>query len=116
MGEYTILSIQVYGLAVIISLLVAVVIRVVVSLLSALEKKTDHVAPITAAPAAAVSETRDEHIVAISAAVWAMIGSHRIVHIEPTGRGRVWTAGGRIAHHTSHSVEHRPKQWNQSSR
>lgn len=97
---------QVYGLAIVISLLVAVVVRGVVSALSVLEKKTD--APASPAISIIVSKSNDDHIVAISAAVWAMIGPHRIVHIESTGRGQIWTAEGRFAHHASHDME-RPR-------
>nr|VFJ71133.1 MAG: hypothetical protein BECKFM1743A_GA0114220_105772 [Candidatus Kentron sp. FM]VFJ71788.1 MAG: hypothetical protein BECKFM1743C_GA0114222_106131 [Candidatus Kentron sp. FM]VFK19157.1 MAG: hypothetical protein BECKFM1743B_GA0114221_106001 [Candidatus Kentron sp. FM] len=103
-NEAILLSMQVYGLAIVISLLVAVVVRGVVSTLSVLEKKAD--APAPSAVSTMVDEDDEDHIVAISAAVWAMIGPHRIVHIESRGRGRIWTAEGRFAHHASHTVGH----------
>ena len=108
MGEYTSLSIQVYGLAILISFLVAVMIRIVVKTLSTMKKKPAAPAVEPAVPVA-VDDTKD-HIAAIAAAVYAMSGVHRIVHIEPTRRGAVWTAEGRLAHHASHNVPHRPKR------
>jgi hypothetical protein len=61
----------------------------------------------TSVPAAA-SAPPSEHVAAIAAAVYAVLGVHRIVHIEERDRGRVWTAEGRMAHHASHNVPHRP--------
>nr|VFJ43406.1 MAG: hypothetical protein BECKDK2373B_GA0170837_100557 [Candidatus Kentron sp. DK]VFJ58704.1 MAG: hypothetical protein BECKDK2373C_GA0170839_106713 [Candidatus Kentron sp. DK] len=110
MDEYTLLSIQVYGLAIVISMLVAVMIRGVVGVLSVLEKKTE-AASVPAGPIASASGD-DGHIAAITAAVWAMSGHFRIVHIEPGGRGQVWTTEGRLAHHASHAVEHHSGHWN----
>jgi hypothetical protein len=48
--------------------------------------------------------TEDDHIAAISAAVAAIVGAHRIVHIEPEHPGGGWLAEGRTAHHSSHDV------------
>ena len=48
--------------------------------------------------------TADDHIAAISAAVAAIIGPHRIVHIEPAPPGGGWLAEGRTALHSSHDV------------
>jgi hypothetical protein len=39
----------------------------------------------------------------ITAAVAAMMGAHRIVHIEMASRGFGWTAEARTVHHTSHA-------------
>ncbi len=46
------------------------------------------------------------HIAAISAAVAAIIGPHRIVHIEPVHHGFGWQTEGRAAHHGSHAISH----------
>lgn len=108
MGAEIWLSIQVYGFAILISLLVAVMIRGVVVTLSSVQRKP---APATTpAPAAAVAASDEGHIAAIAAAVYAVLGAVRIVHIEDAGRGAVWTAEGRIAHHASHDVRHQPKK------
>ena len=61
-------------------------------------------------PASArVDMTADDHIAAISAAI-AVIGDHRIAHIEPAHHGGGWLAEGRAAHHGSHDVGHRGSQ------
>nr|VFJ91161.1 MAG: hypothetical protein BECKLFY1418B_GA0070995_10246 [Candidatus Kentron sp. LFY]VFJ97159.1 MAG: hypothetical protein BECKLFY1418A_GA0070994_106714 [Candidatus Kentron sp. LFY] len=112
MGE-ALLSIQVYALAIMISLLVAIMIRGVVSTLSKLGKGSS-------VPAAAGSIVADEdddgHVAAVTAAVWAMVGPYRIVHIEPTDRGRGWAAQSLFTHHTSHAVGHNPKRWDSKSK
>jgi len=108
MGEYVSLSIQVYALAIVISLLVAVMIRGVVKTLSVLEKKAPVTTPVI--DTIAVDEGNADHIAAITAAVWATIGPYRIVRIEPTDRGRSWAAGSLFAHHASHTVRHHPKR------
>lgn len=51
----------------------------------------------------------DDHVAVIAAAVYAMLGTHRIVRIEPTHRGTEWAAEGRLALHTSHAVSHHPR-------
>lgn len=43
-----------------------------------------------------------EDIVVIAAAVHAMMGAHRIVHLESTRTGQTWAAEGRWMHQTSH--------------
>ncbi len=50
--------------------------------------------------------TPEAHVAAISAAIAAMIGPHRIVHIEPSHNGHGWQAEGRSAHHGSHTISH----------
>jgi hypothetical protein len=58
-------------------------------------------------PAPKPEEIVSEHeVAAISAAVAAMIGAHRIVHIEPAYQGLGWQSEGRAAHHGSHAVSH----------
>jgi hypothetical protein len=63
------------------------------------------------APAPIVDTAKDD-IAAIAAAIYALLGAHRIVHIEeaPAGGRAAWTVGGRLAHHTSHAVPHQPKK------
>jgi hypothetical protein len=58
------------------------------------------------APARKPEEFVSEYeVAAISAAISAVIGAHRIVHIEPA-LGLGWQAEGRAAHHGSHAVSH----------
>jgi hypothetical protein len=53
----------------------------------------------------------DDHVAAITAAVYAMVGAHRIVHIESVHLGGGWVSEGRAAHHVSHAPpKHAPTQ------
>ena len=102
------LSLKIYALAIALSMAVALLIRVVVTVVSLGGKKTPQAKP-QPTPATGPQET-EGHIAAISAAVYAMVGSHRIVHISAQGRGAAWTGEGRYAHHASHSVPHKPSK------
>jgi hypothetical protein len=44
-----------------------------------------------------------EDIAVIAAAVYAMLGAHRIVHLEAIGPDRIWAAEGRWRQQTSHT-------------
>ncbi len=105
------LSVGVYALAVAISLVVALLIKGVVVALPLLEGR-GRPARATVAPGAgpAAGPVPPEHVAAIAAAVAASIGEHHILHIEDRGRGAVWTAEGRMMHHTSHAISRRPKR------
>lgn len=48
-----------------------------------------------------------EHVAAIAAALSAMLGAHRIIHIEPLRGARGWSEECRLDHHRSHTVERR---------
>ena len=100
----------IYGIVIVVSMLVALVIRGIVW---ALSRQTT--APTTA-PAAkpvappqpvAVAGISPEHLAVITAAVAAMFGAHRIVRIEAPARGYSWTAEARSVHHTSHAPRSR---------
>ena len=101
----------IYGIVIVISLLVATVIRGIVLLLSRqaahAEAKTGAKVPpqsaTTAAAKPAVTGVPQEHIAAISAAVAMMMGAHRIVRIEMANRGFGWTSEARASHHSSHA-------------
>ena len=54
-----------------------------------------------------VDMTADDHVAVISSAIAAIVGAHRIVHLEPSHHGGAWQAEVRTAHHSSHDVEHR---------
>ena len=112
MGEAFLLSLQMFGLVIVVSMLVAAMIRVIVHTLSAMQKKrqpTAPAAPAPAVPAAAEPDPAEYDIAVIAAAVYATVGAHRILHIEDR-RGASWTVGGRLAHHGSHAVPHRPRR------
>jgi hypothetical protein len=110
MGGDLLLSLKMYGLVIIISMLVAALIRGIVITLSKLQKK--QAAPAARAPAAAtpaVAPDPAQHDIAvIAAALYAMVGAHRIVRVQDR-RGAGWTAEGRFAHHTSHAIQRKPR-------
>ena len=108
MSEVIIKTLWIYGLAIIVSLAVAVVIKVIVLALNMLERKPATPAQPIAVPQSPFAVEAD-HIAAIAAAVHAMIGAHRIVHIEAAPHHSGWAAEGRLAHHVSHAPPHHPK-------
>ena len=99
--EPVFLSISVFGLAIAISLLVAVVIRGIVVLVS--RRSATEAAPQPKTPAAPEGIQAAE-VAAISAALYAVIGTHRIVRVARADRDHGWTREGRAAHHSSHNV------------
>ena len=108
MADNLILAFQIYGLAILVSMAVAVLIKgivVVLSRLKAREKKPEPVAPAIDDDLIPV-----EHIAVISAAAYSMLGRHRIVHIEDRGRGLSWAHEGRAFHHASHAVPRQPRR------
>jgi hypothetical protein len=112
MGDAFLLSLQMFGLVIVVSMLVAAMIRAIVYTLSAMQKKRQ---PATApaapppVPATAEPDPAEYDIAVIAAAVYATVGAPRILHIEDR-RGVSWTVGGRLAHHGSHAVPHRPRR------
>lgn len=98
----------IYGIVIVISLLVATVIRGIVLVLS--RQSQQGTAPVPAKAVSAVHPAMSPamagippaHLAAITAAVAAMMDTHRIVHIEAASRGYNWTAEARTVHHTSH--------------
>ena len=109
MSEVIIRTLWIYGLTIIVSLAVAVIIKAIVVTLNMLERKPAAPAQPVAVPPAPFAVEAD-HIVAIAAAVYAMANTHRIVRIEATPHQSGWAAGGRQAHHASHSLHHHPKR------
>ncbi len=105
MGEFFTLSFSMYGLAIVISLLVAVLIKGIVLSLGMVRKPPVEQTQSTAVP---VDETEDD-IAVIAAAVYAAMGGHRIVHIESKDRGFGWKAEGRALHHASHNITRRTR-------
>lgn len=126
MGDAIVTSIMMYGLAIVIAVLAAFLIRGIVVALE--RRQQDDRRALAAAgpvgrgprPSAALPrapertggsmgsaggpEDLDEgHVAAISAAVYAILGAHRIVRIEQAagGRNAGWAAQGRWLHHTT---------------
>ena len=97
----------IYGIVIVISMLVAAIIRGIVWALSRQAQDASTPAPIKT-PAAPVPQLASagiphEHLAVITAAVAAMMGAHRIIHIEAPRRGFSWTSEARTVHHTSHA-------------
>ena len=104
MNELVLLSLGIYGIAIVISLLVAALIKGIVVALPMLERRHPEPALRAATPAAAVPP---EHIAAIAAALTVGMGERHIVHIEDRRAGTVWSAEGRMIHQTSHAPSRR---------
>ena len=105
MGAAIVLSLKIYLLTFVISMAVALLIKGVVLVVSR-PKRAD---AVDATPREDQAIAGEEDIAAVAAAVYAVMGPHRIVHIEPQQRGTAWTVEGRYAHHTSHAVPHQPR-------
>jgi hypothetical protein len=108
MSDVIVKALWIYGLAIVVSMAVAVVIKVIVVVLNAFERKSEASAKPAPPAAAPAFDLLADHVAAISAAVYSVIGTHRIVHIEEQ-RHAEWVVEGRLAHHTSHAVSHHPK-------
>jgi hypothetical protein len=109
MSDVILKTLWIYALAVVVSLAVAVVIKVIVVVLSAFERKPEAAPKPAGTSPATAFDLLGDHIAAISAAVYSVLGAHRIIHIEEHRRPE-WVVEGRMAHHTSHAVQHHPKQ------
>ena len=95
---------QVYGISIAISMIVAVLIKVLVTLTGRVGQDSKAAAaPVAAKPAAApvVAGGIDEETVAvISAAVAVAVGHHQIIHVAESGHA--WSNIGRAAQHSHH--------------
>ena len=105
----TIKALQVYGIAIALSMLIAVLIKVMVVLTSRVNKPAVTTAPAVPAPKAVVQPPvapgiPSEVIAAISAVVSTLTGPHRVLYIGESSRA--WASEGRIAQHTSHQPRH----------
>lgn len=98
----------VYGLAFVIAMGAALLIKLIVSALALSESRNAVTAPAPVPVAAAAPSMAQvdgipaHHLVAIAAAAHAMVGAHRIVHIGATSSGRYWSTEGRLAQHNAH--------------
>ena len=106
------LSAGIFLLAAAISMVVALLIKGVVAALPLIEgraRSESGAAAAAAAPQPDAETVPPEHVAAIGAAITAILGEHHILRIEDRGRSGVWTAEGRMIHHTSHTISHSPK-------
>lgn len=102
------LSITFYGMAVVISFLVAVLIKGIALVLPLLHRRD--MTEVRQASKPDVAVLPPEHVAAIAAAVASVVTTRHIIHIEDRGRANVWSAEGRMLHQTSHAVAHTPKR------
>ena len=111
MGEIIIQSILMYGLAIVIAVLAAFLIRGIVLFLERRKAQSESVSmaephtPMPAtepAPASPEAGAPSDHIAAIAAAVYAALGAHRVIRIDPVGGHEAgWAVQGRWLHQTS---------------
>lgn len=108
MSESITLVFFIYGLAIVISMAAALLIKLLVGALAFSESHGATAAPppvkappVPVAPVVA-GGIPAHHLVAIAAAAHAMVGAHRIVHIGTGGPGRLWSTEGRLAQHNAH--------------
>ena len=101
-------SLQVYGIAIVVSLVVAVLIKLLVVVTSRVQPVAK---PAAAAPAAQAPRAQvvapgvpGEVVAAITAAVAVCCGPYRVLHIGESKRS--WASEGRIAQHSSHQPRH----------
>jgi Na+-transporting methylmalonyl-CoA/oxaloacetate decarboxylase gamma subunit len=107
MNQPILFSLQVYGIAIVIAMLVAVLIKFMVFVTGRLERSTAAKTVPQGEVCPVAQGIPDEDVVALSAAIFAAIGAHHILHISPTSR--TWSSNGRAAQHTSHAVFQRPQ-------
>lgn len=101
----------IYGLAIVVSLGAAALIRLMVGMLSLgsvfdewrAKRQSHRELPTAATPTKDDDAIPAHHVAAIAAAVYVM-GASRVVHIQPATAQAQWSAGGRAAHHSSHQV------------
>lgn len=90
-------ALQVYGIATVISLIVAVLIKALVAVTTRAEKSQLDEVPVGKVCPIGLG-VPDEDVAALSAAIFVAIGPHRILHITPTSHG--WAAGARATQHS----------------
>lgn len=112
MTDLIIKSFGMYGLTIVISMLAALLIKVIVLSIAKSEDRRKQASKAKSKVAAAKpvlsGQVDPAHIAAISAAVYAVLGSHRIIHISDGRRAPGWASEGKRQLQSSHDV-HRTK-------
>ena len=88
---------QVYGIAIAISAIVALLIKAMVSITIRLEQLKPVEVPLGEVCPIGPG-VPDEDVAALSAAIYAAIGPHRVLHLAPTSHS--WGSGGRSSQHS----------------
>lgn len=93
-------ALQVFGIAIVVSMVVALLIKVLVRMSARVQEiRAPEVPTGTVCPVG--SGVPEEDVAALSAAIFAMIGPHHILHI---GHARPsWSSDGRAVQHSSHT-------------
>ena len=100
-------SLQVYGIAIVVSLVVAVLIKLLVVVTSRVQPVAKKAAPVAVdkpVEKLIAPGIPDEVVAAITAAVAVCCGPYRVLHIGESKRS--WSSEGRIAQHSSHQPRH----------
>ena len=103
MEQAVVLSLKIYALAIVISMAVALLIKLIGSVMGRIG--APHVPADRPQAPSETAEVPPEDIAAIAACLSAVIGAHRIVHLHEHGRGHDWALEGRAAQHGSHSPQ-----------
>ena len=101
----TVKALQIYGLSIVISMGVAVLIKVLVVVTSRAKQEAKDAAPVQKASPSVPTKAGipDEVVTAITAVIAVVTGPHRILHIAETSN--TWSRAGRNAQH-SHQPRH----------
>ncbi len=93
----TLKALQIYGIAIAISAIVALLIKAMVWITARLENMKPAEVPLgTVCPIG--PGVPEEDVAALSAAIFAMVGPHHILHITQTSHR--WASGARAAQHS----------------
>ena len=100
-SEALVTACQVYGIALAISMFVAVLIKILVAVTGKVSVKASAV-PVPAPKAVQASpepagDIPEDVVAAISAAVYSVVGPHRIIHVAESSHS--WSSMGRAAQH-----------------
>jgi dienelactone hydrolase len=91
-------ALQVYGIAIAISMLVALLIKVMVAATARMEQQARANEVPTGTVCPVDQGIPDEDVAALSAAIFAAIGPHHILHIAPASHG--WASSARASQHS----------------
>ncbi|MBV5297118.1 MAG: hypothetical protein JZU64_02995 [Rhodoferax sp.] len=106
-GQAIVTAFQIYGISIIIAMLVAVLIKVMVTVTGKIEQSRVAVEVPQGEVCPVLLGIPDEDVAALSAAIFTVMGPHRILHISE--RNRAWASQGRAAQHSSHAGHPRPQ-------
>ncbi|MFZ4624416.1 MAG: hypothetical protein ACOYNF_09295 [Rhodoferax sp.] len=107
-GQAIVTAFQIYGISIIIAMLVAVLIKVMVTVTGKIEQSRVAVEVPQGEVCPVLLGIPDEDVAALSAAIFAVMGPHHILHISE--RNRSWASQGRAAQHSSHAGHPRPQR------